>query len=97
MRQITRKNHTSRHKKLDHCPNLDGSHATIVAVSSDAQAIEVGAPVPLFPTRVVGGAVNVQRQQYVVSPDGQRFLINTVLEESGASRITIILNLMSKS
>jgi hypothetical protein len=71
--------------------------AVPIRLPSNGQAIEVGAPVPLFPTRVVGGAVNVQRQQYVVSPDGQRFLINTVLEESGASRITIILNLMSKS
>jgi len=71
--------------------------AVQIKLPSAGQAIEVGAPVPLFPTRVAGGAVNVQRQQYVVSPDGQRFLINTVLEEPGASRITVILNLKSKS
>jgi len=71
--------------------------AVPIKLPSAGQAIEVGTPVALFPTRVAGGAVNVQRQQYVVSPDGQRFLINTVREEPGASRITVILNLKSKS
>jgi dipeptidyl aminopeptidase/acylaminoacyl peptidase len=70
--------------------------AVPIRVPSNGQAMEIGAPVPLFPTRVIGGAVNVLRQQYVVSPDGQKFLINTVPEDSGSSRITIILNLKSK-
>jgi Tol biopolymer transport system component len=69
--------------------------AVPIRLPSNGQAVEVGAPVPLFPIRV-GGAVSVYRQQYMVSPDGQRFLINTVLEESSASRITVILNLKSK-
>jgi eukaryotic-like serine/threonine-protein kinase len=70
--------------------------AVPIRVPSNGQAMEIGAPVPLFPTRVIGGAVNVLRQQYVVSPDGQKFLINTVPEDSGSSRITVILNLKSK-
>jgi serine/threonine protein kinase len=43
--------------------------------------IEPGVPVPLFPTRIVGGGGNLAgyRQQYDVAPDG-RFLINVGLE-----------------
>jgi len=40
----------------------------------------------------VGGALQgTFRQQYDVSSDGQRFLINTITEEA-ASPITVILN-----
>ena len=43
--------------------------------------LEPGAPVVLFPTRIVGGGVDAgQGRQYDVAPDG-RFLINTVLDE----------------
>ena len=31
-------------------------------------------------------------RQYVVSPDGQRFLINTLTKEATTSPITLILN-----
>jgi hypothetical protein len=41
----------------------------------------------------VGEAVqDVHRQQYMVSPDGQRFLINSIMEKANASPITIVLN-----
>jgi len=41
--------------------------------------LKPGAPVVLFPTRIVGGGVEArQGQQYDVAPDG-RFLINTEL------------------
>jgi hypothetical protein len=41
----------------------------------------------------VGEAVqDVHRQQYMVSPDGQRFLTNSIIEKANASPITIILN-----
>ena len=51
-----------------------------------------GAPVALFPTRIVGGGVGEpgQGRQYDVAPDG-RFLINTVLDEAAAP-ITLIQN-----
>ena len=40
-----------------------------------------GAPVVLFPTRIVGGGVDAQLgRQYDVAPDG-RFLINTELDK----------------
>jgi hypothetical protein len=41
----------------------------------------------------VGGTVQAaSRQQYFVSPDGSRFLMNTVLEGDAASPMTLILN-----
>ena len=53
---------------------------------------EVGTPVPLFPTRIPGGAVQgVYKQQYAVSADG-RFLINTLIDEDKTSPISLILN-----
>jgi len=56
-----------------------------------AATIEAGTPLPLFVTRV-GGAVQVaHRPQYVVSRDGQRFLMNTLVEEPGAP-ITLLVN-----
>jgi WD40-like Beta Propeller Repeat len=41
--------------------------AVPIRIPSNGQALEIGTTVPLFPTRVMGGAVNVLRQQYVVS------------------------------
>ena len=53
--------------------------------------LEPGAPVVLFPTRIVGGGVDAQQgRQYDVAPDG-RFLINTVLD-SAAAPITLLQN-----
>ena len=50
-----------------------------------------GAPVVLFPTRIVGGGVDgLQGRQYDVAPDG-RFLINTELD-SAAAPITLLMN-----
>jgi hypothetical protein len=53
--------------------------------------LEPGAPVVLFPTRIVGGGEDVQlNRQYDVAPDG-RFLINTELDSADAP-ITILQN-----
>ena len=71
--------------------------AVPIHFAANAQTVDIGAPKPLFPAHVPGGAVNVQRQHYVVFPDGQRFLLNSLVEQSGPSRITVILNLKSKS
>ena len=63
--------------------------------ASDGQSLEPGKPVPLFPTRVSGGVITLggRRQQYVVSPDGSRFLISTDVGESAAiPPISLILN-----
>jgi len=52
---------------------------------------EAGKPVPLFMTRVGGAIQTNSRQTYMPSPDGQRFLMNTIAEESAAP-ITVIVN-----
>jgi Tol biopolymer transport system component len=50
-----------------------------------------GTPVVLFPTRIVGGGVDLQHpRQYDVAPDG-RFIINTVLGDAAAP-ITLLQN-----
>ena len=65
--------------------------AVPMRLASESQTVDAGAPVPLFLTDVGGALQGIDRQQYMVSPDGQRFLMNTVVEEA-ASPITVILN-----
>ena len=52
--------------------------------------LEIEVPQPLFVTRIKHTLE--MPQQYDVSPDGQRFLINTLLEEEDAASITLVLN-----
>lgn len=62
--------------------------APIVVTGS---ALEPGAPVVLFPTRIVSGGVDAQLgRQYDIAPDG-RFLINMELDSADAP-ITLIQN-----
>jgi Tol biopolymer transport system component len=65
-----------------------------IQYSSDGKSVEPGAPVPLFATRAGGAAISVNKQAYVVSPDGQRFLMSVV--EETASPIAVILNWKGK-
>jgi Tol biopolymer transport system component len=58
---------------------------------SNGQTVEPGSPAQLFMTRIGGAVQGVARQQYMVSSDGQRFLMNTVSDDVTAS-ITVILN-----
>jgi hypothetical protein len=62
--------------------------------SSDGKSVDPGAPVPLFATRAGGAAISVNKQTYVVSKDGQRFLMSVV--EETASPIAVILNWKGK-
>ena len=65
--------------------------AVPLRLASNVQTIDAATPVPLFVTHI-GGAISVPfKQQYDVSPDGQRFLMNTIAEEA-TSPITVILN-----
>jgi Tol biopolymer transport system component len=66
--------------------------AVPIRLASDGPVVEIGVPVPLFATRVGEAVQDVYRQQYMVSPDGQRFLINVAMEKANASPMTIILN-----
>jgi Tol biopolymer transport system component len=74
---------------------LDGRLMAVpVRLKSGSRLVDAGTPVPLFATRI-GGAIQasvVLRQQYVVSADGQRFLMGTVPEVTSSAPITVILN-----
>ena len=65
--------------------------AVPIRIDVPAKAVEPGAPVALFTTRIGGAVQSNLRQQYLVSPDGQRFLMNNVVEEA-ATPLTIVLN-----
>jgi len=65
--------------------------AVPISESADKQSLEPGTPVALFPARVGGVIEELSRQQYMVSDDGERFLMNTVSEEA-TRPITVILN-----
>ena len=73
---------------------LDDRLMAVPLRSSGPDKIDAGAPVPIFLTHV-GGALSIFMSQYMVSDDGQRFLMNTVAEEV-ASPITVVLNWRAK-
>jgi hypothetical protein len=63
--------------------------AVPIRIDSSRQTAIAGMAHPLFLTHV-GGAITVSRQQYSVSRDGQRFLMNVVAPR--ASPISVVLN-----
>ncbi|MBI3264842.1 MAG: serine/threonine-protein kinase [Acidobacteria bacterium] len=73
---------------------LDGTLTTVpVRIDSKVRTVEPGSPAALFAPRMVGGPLpGPFRQQYAVSRDGQRFLINTLTEEVSSTPITLLLN-----
>jgi Tol biopolymer transport system component len=75
---------------------LDGRLMAVpIRIAPNAQTIDAGTPVPLFATRVGGALSYPNSQQYDVSPDGQRFLMNTIVEGTPLP-ITVILNWKAK-
>jgi serine/threonine protein kinase len=60
--------------------------------TTDGQTFKLGTPVELFATHLVAVVPSAQRQQYAVSPDGQRFLMNVPVENASVSPITVVLN-----
>jgi Tol biopolymer transport system component len=79
-------------KELFYIALDDRLMAVPIHFTSDDQGVDADAAVPLFSTHVGGAVQSPSRQQYSVSPDGQRFLMNTVTEEAVSSPITVILN-----
>jgi hypothetical protein len=65
-----------------------------VAVSAGAgSTFEAGLPAPLFETRMtVLLGPGFTRNQYAVSADGQRFLVNQPSVEASASPVTVVVN-----
>jgi len=59
-----------------------------VPVKTDASVFEYGTPTALFATRL---PAVVGRNRYVAAADGQRFLLNVLIDE-GTSPLNIVLN-----
>ena len=71
---------------------LDGRLMAVpVHVISEGQMMEAFSPLPLFNARIGPPVQPNSRQQYMVAPDGQRFLLNALAEEN-APPITLVLN-----
>ncbi len=51
---------------------------------------EAKAPQPLFTTRIL--TMTEFRSHYAVTGDGQRFLVNSLLEEAGDGAISVFVN-----
>jgi serine/threonine-protein kinase len=66
--------------------------AVSIRVASDGDSIEADVAVPLFATHVGGALQPESGPLYMVSPDGQRFLMNALQQEASTSPITVILN-----
>ena len=72
--------------------------AAPVKLSPDGQSLDAGTPATLFSARIAGGPVpGVAKQQYAVSSDGQRFLVNLAVDDDTPSPITIIYNWKPKA
>ena len=65
--------------------------AVPIGSASVEHGLDVGNPARLFPARVGGAVQTNSRQQHVVSPDRERFPVNTVTEDASAP-ITVLLN-----
>jgi eukaryotic-like serine/threonine-protein kinase len=59
-------------------------------VNGSGSAFEVGAVRPLFDTRAL--TIGNTGSMYDVSPDGQRFLVNTLADDVAAAPITLVVN-----
>jgi Tol biopolymer transport system component len=63
---------------------------TAVPVTTD-EGFAASAPTPLFATRIPPPRIPFYRN-YAVTPDGQRFLVNSLVGDAPAAPITIVLN-----
>jgi eukaryotic-like serine/threonine-protein kinase len=72
--------------------SVDGRLMAVPIRSDDALA--AGAPVPLFEARLLNGGTTAWgfRQQYEVTRDAQRFLLNLPLEEASPPSITVVVD-----
>ncbi len=83
-------------KELFYIAPDDRMMAVPIQSLRNGEELEPGTPVPLFLTNIGSTAVNVFRQQYVVLPDGQSFMLNSTVGDSLSSPITVILNWVPK-
>ncbi len=67
-----------------------------VPLTVSGLALEVGPPALLFTLRIQPPPLFSTTSPYDVSPDGQRFLVNTVLGEGETAPLTVVLNWTAK-
>ena len=69
--------------------------AVPIRLDLDRISADIGVPTPLFTAHLPGDPQNIVYRHYVVSPDNQRFLVNTLKEVT--IPITVVLNWKPKS
>jgi hypothetical protein len=62
-----------------------------VAIRATQDRLEIGVPRALFAIRPPP-PVRLDAYPYDVSPDGQRFVVNTLMDHTTSSTITVVLN-----
>lgn len=63
-----------------------------VTVNATATGFDAGVPAPLFDVRSPEVVAAPFFHHYAASADGQRFLVNTMAQDSTALPITVVLN-----
>lgn len=63
--------------------------AVPIVLPPDGQSVDVGVPSPLFQTRI--GGAGIAQKEYLVAPDGQRFLLDTATSDTSPP-IKVMLN-----
>ena len=72
---------------------LDGKLMAVpFRTDASGRSVDVGLPQPLFTTRIGRVLTSVLGAQYVVSADGQRFLMNTVVQSTGPTPLRVLVN-----
>jgi serine/threonine protein kinase len=74
--------------------DVHGKKLMAVTIKGDAYTFEADSPVALFDVHVgrFHSGIFAGMYQYDVTADGQRFLVNTLVEDSPAPPITVVLN-----
>ena len=63
-----------------------------VPVSTAPTFQRLGAPMALFTAPIYGGGRNINTHRWAAMPNGQKFIINSVLTEAASEPITVITN-----
>jgi len=71
---------------------LDGQLMAVPVNVTTGEALEAGAPQPLFTPRIGRGVQTSNRQQYMVSSGGERFLINALVLDATRTPIRMVLH-----
>ena len=75
-----------------HCARRNADGCPRPNRAARGESVQVDAPVPLFPARIGTVPAVVLGPQYIVSGDGQRFLMDTFVHDASPTPIRLILN-----